>query len=244
MAGAFWVLGAIFATLGWLGDSSGFWENRSFLTNVFSSLTSACFGIPLALIILARVGAAQAEAFARRRVWHQFNVVSEDIKYTAELPVHHLFGAIVPLRASIDEIGQLSAIEREREINLAIEHLSRMSQSRQSLKDSWEFFYSEIRIRLLDAGYSYPRFPMMTLGERIRNLEVRGVSESWSPARMRAIGRREILGGMIEQYIAMDAEMKEIYRLARDLFDQIVSDNNDGAGPTRINYTMGGSGGL
>ncbi len=45
-------LGTCMAVLGLIGDSHGWWENRSFLTNLLSSTTSVLFGIPTALIVL------------------------------------------------------------------------------------------------------------------------------------------------------------------------------------------------
>lgn len=52
--------------LGWWGDDEGFWTDRAFVTNVFSSVTAAAFGVPLALVVLNRVGMAQAEAVEAR----------------------------------------------------------------------------------------------------------------------------------------------------------------------------------
>ncbi|MEU3517059.1 hypothetical protein ABZ770_17535 [Streptomyces sp. NPDC006654] len=48
--------------LGWWRDHAGIWADKAFLTNVFSSVTTASFGVPLALVILNRVAMVQAEA--------------------------------------------------------------------------------------------------------------------------------------------------------------------------------------
>lgn len=56
--------------LGLIGDQNGFWENRSFLTNLASSLTALMFAVPLALIFLGRLTAAQ-EAAAAVRDWRR-----------------------------------------------------------------------------------------------------------------------------------------------------------------------------
>ncbi|MFI0227802.1 hypothetical protein [Streptomyces lydicus] len=48
--------------LGWWGDRTGFWADKSFVTNVFSSVTAATFGVPLALVVPNRVAMVQAEA--------------------------------------------------------------------------------------------------------------------------------------------------------------------------------------
>ncbi|WP_143076573.1 hypothetical protein [Streptomyces sp. MUSC 14] len=52
--------------LGWWGDRTDFWADKAFLTNVFSSVTAAAFGVPLALVVLNQVGMAQAEAVEAR----------------------------------------------------------------------------------------------------------------------------------------------------------------------------------
>jgi hypothetical protein len=59
---ALWVVGVVLLGLGWWGDHAGFWADKAFVTNVFSSLTAAAFGVPLALVVLNRVAMAQAEA--------------------------------------------------------------------------------------------------------------------------------------------------------------------------------------
>ncbi|WP_435279735.1 hypothetical protein [Streptomyces sp. 1222.5] len=53
--------------LGVYGDARGWWEHRSFLTNLTSSLTSVMFGIPTALLLVAHLGNAQAEALQQRQ---------------------------------------------------------------------------------------------------------------------------------------------------------------------------------
>ncbi|WP_329400503.1 hypothetical protein OHA45_36840 [Streptomyces lydicus] len=59
---ALWVVGVVLLGLGWWGDRTGFWADKSFVTNVFSSVTAAAFGVPLALVVLNRVAMVQAEA--------------------------------------------------------------------------------------------------------------------------------------------------------------------------------------
>ncbi|MGW0033088.1 hypothetical protein ACWDXD_25135 [Streptomyces sp. NPDC003314] len=59
-------LGGIAIALGVYGDSHGWWDNRSFLTNLASSFASLLFGVPLALIVLTHLGAVQAEAATRK----------------------------------------------------------------------------------------------------------------------------------------------------------------------------------
>lgn len=61
-----WATGVVLLALGWWGDHEGFWTDRAFVTNLFSSVTAAAFGVPLALVVLNRVGMAQAEAVEAR----------------------------------------------------------------------------------------------------------------------------------------------------------------------------------
>ncbi|MEU5574613.1 hypothetical protein [Streptomyces coeruleorubidus] len=56
------------AVVGIYGDSRGWWDDRGFLTNLLSSMTSVFFGVPSALIFLGRLGSHQAEVLQRRAV--------------------------------------------------------------------------------------------------------------------------------------------------------------------------------
>ncbi|MFF1607621.1 hypothetical protein ACFVYA_07550 [Amycolatopsis sp. NPDC058278] len=49
-----------------MGGSGRVLGEQPFITNVFSSLTAALFGVPLALIVVRRLGLAQAEAVEAR----------------------------------------------------------------------------------------------------------------------------------------------------------------------------------
>jgi hypothetical protein len=56
---ALWALGACLAILGVFGDARGWWTPRPFLTNVVSGLTTASFGIPVALLVLGELATRQ-----------------------------------------------------------------------------------------------------------------------------------------------------------------------------------------
>ncbi|MEV6621025.1 hypothetical protein AB0M83_02455 [Amycolatopsis sp. NPDC051106] len=66
-----WVYVAIYGLLpvtflillitGLYGDSKGFWSSRPFLTNIWTTATGACVGIPVAVGLLQKVAAAQAD---------------------------------------------------------------------------------------------------------------------------------------------------------------------------------------
>jgi len=63
---ALWAVGGALLGFGWWGDQVGFWADKPFITNVFSSVTAVSFGVPLALIVVERMGVAQAEAVEAR----------------------------------------------------------------------------------------------------------------------------------------------------------------------------------
>lgn len=60
------LLGIGFLSLGLVSDQLGWWTNRPFLTNLVSGMTSACFGVPFALLILSSITARETSAVQRR----------------------------------------------------------------------------------------------------------------------------------------------------------------------------------
>jgi hypothetical protein len=74
-----WAVGAVLLTLGVWGDSDGFWADKPYLTNTFSALTSAAFGIPLALVVLQRIAASEADAAEARAARRMAGRVSADL---------------------------------------------------------------------------------------------------------------------------------------------------------------------
>ncbi|MFE1028300.1 hypothetical protein ACFW5I_27660 [Streptomyces sp. NPDC058818] len=60
-------LGALLAGTGLWLDHTSWWDGHSFLVNLVSSLTSLCFGVPTALLVLSHLGNAQADARRSRR---------------------------------------------------------------------------------------------------------------------------------------------------------------------------------
>lgn len=76
---ALWLVGAALVGFGWWGDQVGFWADKPFITNVFSSVTAVSFGVPLALIVVERMGVAQAEAVEARAARRLAAKVVEDL---------------------------------------------------------------------------------------------------------------------------------------------------------------------
>src|SRR5262245_58360317 len=62
---ALWTLGLLTGLGGIVGDRHGWWANQPFATNLLSAVTTASFGIPLALLVLQDLAAAQARASER-----------------------------------------------------------------------------------------------------------------------------------------------------------------------------------
>jgi hypothetical protein len=77
-----WAAGVMLLILGVWGDSVGFWTNKPYLTNTFSALTSAAFGVPLALVVLQRVAASEAEVAEARGARRMAERVSADLAAT------------------------------------------------------------------------------------------------------------------------------------------------------------------
>ncbi|MFE1945236.1 hypothetical protein [Streptomyces massasporeus] len=61
-------IGVALTSIGLYGDAHDWWQNRGFLTNLLSSLTSLLFGAPTALIILGKFTTDQAEVRRRREI--------------------------------------------------------------------------------------------------------------------------------------------------------------------------------
>jgi hypothetical protein len=87
--------GAVGVFFGVLGDGDGWWEGRSYLTNLFSSLTGLFFGVPFALLVLSRLTAAQADVVERRgvrrlieRVTGEFDSMRDAVFESARLRSH------------------------------------------------------------------------------------------------------------------------------------------------------------
>ncbi|WRZ95542.1 hypothetical protein OHB54_44990 [Streptomyces sp. NBC_01007] len=60
--------GTVLLALGVVGDAEGYWDHWAFVTNLFSSLTSLMFGVPVALHVFSHLTTAQ-EAAAAVRDW-------------------------------------------------------------------------------------------------------------------------------------------------------------------------------
>jgi hypothetical protein len=74
-----WAVGVVLLALGAWGDSNGFWADKPYLASMFSALTSAAFGVPLALVVLQRIAASEADAAEARAARRMAGRVSADL---------------------------------------------------------------------------------------------------------------------------------------------------------------------
>ena len=75
--------GVALLALGVWGDHAGFWADKPYLTNVFSALTTAAFGVPLALVVVQRIAAGEADAAEARAAARMAARVSTDLALAA-----------------------------------------------------------------------------------------------------------------------------------------------------------------
>ncbi|GAA1042488.1 hypothetical protein GCM10009557_68620 [Virgisporangium ochraceum] len=59
-------IGVVLVVVGVVGDVRHWWDELAFTTNVVSTLTSAAFGIPLALVVFQHISRLQVEGLERR----------------------------------------------------------------------------------------------------------------------------------------------------------------------------------
>jgi hypothetical protein len=174
-----WGVGVVLLGLGWWGDQAGFWSSKPFITNVFSSLVAALFGVPLALIVLQRLGVTQAEAVEARAAQRLATTVVEDLASAAPRlrpgPLTDLHDAEVQLlkveRAAQEAIRQwdstqddeslraLRALVTDGTLDKALaDFRSAIRPGRQAVpvvaevSAHWSFLNTTVRSRLLETG--------------------------------------------------------------------------------------------
>jgi hypothetical protein len=76
---ALWGIGLILLALGIYGDNTGFWNDKPYLTNTISELTTAAFGVPVALVVLQRMADLESDAAAARAARRMAARVSADL---------------------------------------------------------------------------------------------------------------------------------------------------------------------
>lgn len=76
-------LGTVLVIHGISADVLGLWERMPFTVNIVSSVVAACFGIPIALVVLRYLLAAQEERSEKLRVFIEARSVAERIRRSA-----------------------------------------------------------------------------------------------------------------------------------------------------------------
>jgi hypothetical protein len=103
-----WAAGLALLGFGIWGDQTGFWGDKPYFTNVFSALTTASFGVPLALIVLQRISATEADAAEARSARRMAAIVSADLVDSVAALVP---GGVASLRQADEELrGQRDAL--------------------------------------------------------------------------------------------------------------------------------------
>jgi hypothetical protein len=174
-----WSAGAVLLGLGWWGDQAGFWSSKPFVTNVFSSLTAALFGVPLALIVLQRLGVTQAEAVEARAARRLAAKVVRDLASAAPAlhpgPPGDLRAAEAGLlkveRAAQEALrqgdGNLPALLTDGTLDEALARFrSAIGPGRQivpavaEVSAQWSFLSTTVRSRLLETGGAWLAAPL------------------------------------------------------------------------------------
>ncbi|SMD25981.1 hypothetical protein SAMN05661093_09559 [Kibdelosporangium aridum] len=184
---ALWSVGVVLLGLGWWGDQAGFWSSKPFITNVFSSLTAVLFGVPLALIVLQRLGLTQAEAVEARAAQRLATTVVEDLASAAPRlhpgPLSDLRDAEAELlkveRAAQEAIRQWDSTQDEESLRALRELVSggtldkALADFRSAIKPGrqavpvvaevsahWSFLNTTVRSRLLETGGTWLAPPL------------------------------------------------------------------------------------
>jgi hypothetical protein len=165
-----WTTGAVLLAIGIWGDNVGFWDNKPFLTNTFSSLTGAAFGIPLALVVLQRVAASQADAAEARAAQRMAARISTDLAASAAALVEgglagahaaklHLQSALeaTPLQAMGSQPSPQSYPLYVDAVQLALAYVNKLSVTKSieniaAIDQYWSILRTESRSRLLETG--------------------------------------------------------------------------------------------
>jgi hypothetical protein len=218
-----WAVGLVLLTFGVWGDSAGFWTSKPFLTNTFSALTGAAFGIPLALVVLQRVAASEADSAEARAAHRMAATVSANIALAAgalvEGGVAKLREAKVYLENQRDAIPSIDSYFRHPglrdlriEPQLYVDTIDRIStyvdqlfspkvmQLLAEVSAQWSILNTESRSRLLETGGKW----LTGLEVRELNRLVMGLTgptlETWLQQESRLMNRFRFVSPHVSDY--------------------------------------------
>ncbi|WP_159619439.1 hypothetical protein [Arthrobacter zhaoguopingii] len=83
-------IGSVCIWVGWRADRTGAWKDYPFTVNVISAIATACFGIPVALLILRYLLTVQEERSARLRAIREAQESSERLANFASYLIGNL----------------------------------------------------------------------------------------------------------------------------------------------------------
>ncbi len=96
-------VGLLLSALGVWGDKQHYWDDQPFATNFFSSFVGAMCGIPVAVVIVQRIAAAQESHASRRRRILQAILVMQKIRDEVTALVEVPIGQLPAVRSSFIE---------------------------------------------------------------------------------------------------------------------------------------------
>jgi hypothetical protein len=73
--------GIVSFTVGIYGDFNDWWSDKPYATNIFTAFTSACFGIPIAVVLLRKLATMQVDYTQRKKAKAILQVSSNEISY-------------------------------------------------------------------------------------------------------------------------------------------------------------------
>jgi hypothetical protein len=237
-----WGVDAALLGAGWWGDQAGFWSTKPFITNVFSSLTAALFGVPLALIVLQRVVLTQAETVAARAAQRLAAKVVEDLVVAVaklcSVPVSDVRNVEAELlmveRAAQetirrwdrnqdeDSLSALRGLVDNGTLDKALEGFrSVIRPGRQTvpvvaeISAHWSFLHTTVRSRLLEAGRTWLAPPLAAqIDEMVRRLTTDPYLDGWLRDLDMAVGRFQTTSDLSTALRNVWAQLEIGYELA------------------------------
>jgi hypothetical protein len=237
-----WGVDAALLGAGWWGDQAGFWSTKPFITNVFSSLTAALFGVPLALIVLQRVVLTQAETVAARAAQRLAAKVVEDLVVAVAklcpVPVSDVRNVEAELlmveRAAQetirrwdrnqdeDSLSALRGLVDNGTLDKALEGFrSVIRPGRQTvpvvaeISAHWSFLHTTVRSRLLEAGRTWLAPPLAAqIDEMVRRLTTDPYLDGWLRDLDMAVGRFQTTSDLSTALRNVWAQLEIGYELA------------------------------
>ncbi|MFJ7191456.1 hypothetical protein [Streptomyces bacillaris] len=136
------VLGLALLAFGLVADAHGWWQGHEFATNVASSVTSLCFGVPAALLVFSHLG--QAQEGARERAQARAQALHAAAEFEAVLLAPFAAADLAQLETGLREASQ--ALQATREGGLDVDERNRRR----------EVFFNKLHILLPSVTFARP----------------------------------------------------------------------------------------